>query len=90
MKRRTLRLKAIQQEAIALLEYLMAESFASGVDKHYRLKVPYGPSKPEDGMEKQVEMIIDISVYFDGELSDTRNEDEPRKFKISGPDKGRQ
>lgn len=90
MKRRTLRLKAIQQEAIALFEYLIAESFASGADKHYRLKVPYGPTKPNDGMEKQVEMIIDISVYFDGELSDERDETESRTFKITGPDKGRQ
>jgi hypothetical protein len=68
-----------QTEAVALFEYLIAEVHASGEDKHYRLRLPYGPDK--------VELVIDISVYYDGELQD---ESEPaNKFKIAGPAKKR-
>lgn len=79
-KRTNRRLKNFQTEAIALLDYMLAESYSTGKEYHYRLRIPYGPDK--------VELIADISVYFDGELAD---DDEPKKrFKVSGPDKNRQ
>ena len=78
MPKRTKR-KIAQTEAVALLEYLLAEVYATGEDKHYRLRLPYGKDK--------VELVVDISVYFDGELQD---ESEPtNKFKIAGPAKKR-
>jgi hypothetical protein len=79
MKRKKRKLKAAQQETLALLEYLLAEAFESGSEKHYRLKMPYG-HQPDN----QVQFIVDISVYFDGELSD---ESGSKKFRITGPDK---
>lgn len=78
MPKRTKR-RVVQTEAVALLEYLLAEVHATGDEKHYRLRLPYG--------EDKVELVVDISVYFDGELQD---ESEPaNKFKIAGPNKKR-
>lgn len=72
-------LRSSQVETIALLEYLLAEVYESGEEKHYRLRMPYGPDT--------VELIVDLSVYYDGELQD---DSEPsNKFKITGPNKKR-
>lgn len=75
-KRTKRKLKAYQTELIALIEYMLTEAYESGSEKHYRLKIPYGPD--------QLELVMDLSVYFDGELQD---DDSGRKFKITGPDK---
>lgn len=78
-KRTKRKLKGAQTEAIALLEYMLAEVYSTGDEKHYRLRIPYGNDK--------VELIVDISVYHDGELQD---DSEPsNKFKITGPNKKR-
>lgn len=77
-KRKKRTLKSAQAEMIALLEYMMAEVYAGGEEKHYRLRMPYN----EDGTE----MVVDISVYADGEL---RDDDSGAKFKITGPNKKR-
>lgn len=77
-KRKKRTLKNAQAEMIALLEYMMAEVYAGGEEKHYRLRMPYS----EDGTE----MVVDISVYADGEL---RDDDSGTKFKITGPNKKR-
>lgn len=77
MKRKKKTLKSAQQELIALLEYMMAEVYAGGNEKHYRLRMPY------DGTN--TELVVDISVYADGELKD----DNGRKYKITGPNKKR-
>jgi hypothetical protein len=74
-KNRKLR-KATQIEALSLLEYLLAEVFESNEEKHYRLKVPY----------HNAELVVDLSVYFDGELVDDSTS---TKFRISGPNKKR-
>lgn len=79
MKRKKTKLKEIQAEAIALFEYLIAEAYESQKEKHYRLKVPYGHEP-----DKQVEFIIDFSVYFDGELTDEASN---KKFRVTGPNK---
>jgi hypothetical protein len=90
MKRKKRKLKDCQQDAMSVLTYLLAEAYETGKDFHYRLRLPYGPKKSEDGMIAQVEIVVDFSVYFDGELSDERNESERvTKFKITGPDKGK-
>lgn len=81
MKRKSRRLKELSAEALALLEYLIAESYESGKEMHYRLRLPYGPDK--------VEYVIDFSVYFDGELIKEQPNEPNRVFKITGPDKGR-
>jgi hypothetical protein len=78
-KRKNRRLKAASNEATALLDYLLAEAYETGKEKHYRLKLPYSH---KDG--QQVEFVIELSVYFDGELKDERNED-GQKFRITGP-----
>lgn len=78
MKRNKRKLKAYQTELIALIEYMMAEAYTVGKEKHYRLKIPYGPDA--------VELVLDVSVYFDGEL---KNDDTGQKFKIAGPAKKR-
>lgn len=78
MKRNKRKLKAYQTELIALIEYMFAEAYESGKEKHYRLKIPYGPDS--------VELVLDLSVYFDGELTD---DDTGTKFKITGPAKKR-
>lgn len=90
MKRKSRRLTNIQREASAVLAFVLAEAYARGQDIHYRLRVPYGPTQNNDGQKLSTEMIVDFSVYFDGELSDARNEAEPEKrFKITSPDKGK-
>lgn len=89
MKRKKKIIRDVQKETTALLEYLLAEAYARGQDMHYRLKVPYGPIKPNDKMEKAAELIVDISVYFDGDLNDERNTEQPTRFKITGPNKDR-
>lgn len=78
MKRKNRKLKAYQTELIALVEYMLTEAYEAGEEKHYRLKIPYGPDA--------VELILDMSVYFDGELKD---EQSGSKFRITGPDKKR-
>lgn len=78
-KRKLRKLKGIQSETIALLEYLLAEAYNSSTEQHYRLKVPYEPH--------DVTFVIDLSIYFDGELTDDR--DEQKQFKITGPNKKR-
>lgn len=77
MKRKKKTLKNAQQELIALLEYLLAEVYAGKSEKHYRLRVPYDDSS--------VELIVDLSVYYDGELYD----DSGKRIKITGPAKKR-
>ena len=81
MRRKTRRLKGITQETIALLEYLLAESYEAQKEFHYRLRLPYGP-----GNRQKLEFIIDLSIYFDGELNDERTN---TKHKIAGPSKKR-
>lgn len=78
MKRSKRKLKTYQTELIALVEYMMAEAYEVGKEKHYRVKIPYGPDS--------VELVLDLSVYFDGELQDDNT---GAKFKIAGPDKKR-
>ena len=85
MKRKKLRLT--QTEALALLEYLVAESVASQKEFHYRLKVPYQTVTEHDQTHDSALLVIDFSIYFDGELYDTN--DPGRKFKITGPNKDR-
>jgi hypothetical protein len=78
-KRKKRSLKGTQIETVALLEYLLAEVYSTGEEKHYRLRMPYGPDA--------VELVVDLSVYYDGELQD---DSEPsNKFKITGPNKKR-
>lgn len=86
-KKRTKKLKALQHEAIALLDYLVAESYAAGEPKAARIRMPYGKINEDEKQFLNAEMVVEISVYFDGELSDER---EPEKrFKITGPTKDR-
>lgn len=89
MKRKNRKLHKMQQEATALLDYLLAEAFFSNKEMHYRLKLPYGSIQPNDTMSKEVELVVEISVYFDGEMTDERDEANTRTFKITGPNKGR-
>lgn len=80
-KRKKRTLKSAKVELIALLEYMMAEVYAGKEEKHYRLRIPYGVDE-----KSKVELIADVSVYYDGELE---NDDTGTKFKISGPNKKR-
>lgn len=73
-------------EVAALLDYLLAESYARGTDLSYRFRIPYGPSKPEDGQDPTVEFVVELAIYYDGELVDERDP-EPNSFKITGPTK---
>jgi hypothetical protein len=84
------KLKLLQAEAVSLMEFLVAEAYARGKDMHYRFRMPYGNISKDDGLEQQSEIVIDLSIYFDGELSDAQlNPDSPTVFKITGPDKGK-
>lgn len=72
--------KVMQTEALSLFEFAIAEAYAQGSDKHYRLAFPYGAEKAK--------MVVEIYVYFDGELHDSTKADEPEKvYKINGPKK---
>lgn len=62
-------LRVLQTEALSLLEFAIAEAYARGTELHYRLKVPYGPTKPSDGMEREISLLIDFKISFDGDLS---------------------
>jgi hypothetical protein len=85
MKRKTRRLKSIGHESLALLQYLIEESYASGKDLHYRLKIPY----TQKG-QPEVEFIVEFSVYYDKALTTESENGTKREFKITGPDKDRQ
>lgn len=90
MKRTKKKLKAIQAELISLIEFMSSEAYFRGQDMHYRLKIPYPTVNANDEKIAETQMVIDISVYFDGEMSDAGNDDKKvRKFKITGPDKDR-
>lgn len=83
-RRKTLKLKDLQTKAISVLDFLLAEAYARGEDIHYRLRIPYGAIQPGDGMLANAEMIVDFSIYFDGELHDESNpKSEP--IRIGGP-----
>jgi hypothetical protein len=56
---------------------------------HYRLRLPYGSANENEKMQKEVELVVDLSVYFDGEMNDERSEERTITFKITGPDKDR-
>jgi hypothetical protein len=73
-------------EALALLDYLLAESYAHGKDMHYRLKVPYGDIDETDEMRPVAELVVEVHVYYDGELT---SDERATKFKITGPSKNR-
>ena len=77
---------ATVHEALALLDYLLAESYAHGKDMHYRLKVPYGDINEVERLEPQAQLVVEISVYYDGEMT---NNERTREFKITGPNKNR-
>lgn len=78
MKRKARALKNAQLELMALIDFILAEAYEAQKDFHYRLSFPYGA-------EKQVRYVVDLSVYYDGELSDESG----TKFKVSGPRKKR-
>lgn len=80
-KRKKRKLKAAQAELTALLEYMLTEVYVAKEEKHYRLRIPYGTDE-----KNTIELIADISVYYDGELE---NDSTGTKFKITGPDKDR-
>lgn len=82
MRRKTRRLKTIQHEALALFEYLIAESYELGKELHYRFRVPYG-----NKAGKEVEYIIDVSLYFDGDVNEQR--EDGKKYKVASPNKKR-
>ena len=73
----------MQHEAVALLEFLVAECYATGTEQHYRIKFPY---EKDPG----VEFVVNFSIYFDGVVKDERDPEHTKSFKVTGPDKGRQ
>jgi UDP-N-acetylglucosamine pyrophosphorylase len=77
-KRKNRRLKALNHEATALLDFLLAEAYESGKEKHYRLKLPYSHKD-----KQQIQFVVEISVYFDGELVDESANG--KTFRITGP-----
>lgn len=81
MIRRKVR-RIAQHEALALLEFLVAECYATGNEQHYRILFPY--EKDPD-----VQFVVNMSVYFDGVVKDARDPDNTKSFKVTGPDKGR-
>lgn len=81
MKPKNRRLKSAQHELMALIDYLTAEAYETGNTKAYRLRMPY-----KHGDKPEVQMIIEVAVYFDGEMSDERTKD-GTKFKAGRPGK---
>lgn len=82
-KRKVVKLKNIQEEATALFHAAIAEAFYRGENLQYRLRVPYGPIV-DDKMIAKTEIIVDFTIYFDGELYD-ESQRPSKTFKITGP-----
>lgn len=87
--RKKRKLRKVQYELVSLVELLLAEAYWSHDEKHYRFKIPYGASDENEKVSPEALMVVDISVYFDGEVKDEREDRETKLFKITGPDKDR-
>lgn len=89
MSQQKRRLRKIQHEVVSLVEYLLAEVYATGEEKKYRFKIPYGALKKDsEQISPNALIVVDMDVYFDGEL--THEREERTVFKVAGPYKNRQ
>jgi hypothetical protein len=72
---------------MALIQHMVAQTVVNKEGSAYRLKIPY---KKIDTKDKYNDgnLIIEVAVYYDGEFKEEPDE-QPKNFKIAGPDKGR-
>lgn len=82
-------LRLTQTEVTALVDYLLAEAYFSGKQISRRFRVPYEQIDENEKAFQGANLIVDIHVYFDGAMTDERDAEHQKLFKVTGPNKTR-
>lgn len=86
MRKKNRRLKALGHELMSKVDFLVQEAVATGEEKGYRVRLPYRSVDRRSTADGEI--VIDVSIYFDGEFNEESNE-QGEVFKITGPHKAR-